>query len=89
MALDAWFSGSFAPRRPYTVPAYSLCSPYVGPMIVVLWGGGVCLLQITRELRDSSPRPSRMVIATPARKVREAKRENLWNRLDKEIRIRD
>ena len=36
-------------------------------------GGKVCLLQIARELRDSSPRPRRVVIATPARKVGEAK----------------
>jgi len=36
-------------------------------------GGKVWLLQIARELRDSSPRPRRVVIATPARKVGEAK----------------
>jgi len=36
-------------------------------------GREVCLLQIARELRDSSPMPRRVVIATPARKVGEAK----------------
>jgi len=33
----------------------------------------VFLLPIARQLGNSSPRPRRVVIATPARKVREAK----------------